>query len=454
MRSASEATLLRQAAEVAAETETFEEALQQCVDIVCESSGWPVGHVYIPADDNPAELAPTSIWHLAEADKYAVFCEITEQTRFALGKGLPGRIAATRKPAWVSNVQADDNFRRNRAAGNLGVKGAFGFPIEVGGDLVAVLEFFTDEEIVEDQNMLRLMDTVGHQVGRVLERQRARIDLQGAKDAAEAANVSKTEFLANMSHELRTPMNSIMGFTQRLLKKLSTSLDERDLDALNTVDRNAKHLLRLINDVLDLSKIEAGKMELNGMEFDLRDAVQEVVERSRSLVDAKPIELEIELPAEPVSVFADPVKIAQIITNLLSNAVRYTEKGKVVISVERVDDSILGRVIALRVADTGMGIKEEDMAGLFDKFTQVDSSTTRQVGGTGLGSAITGQLVELHGGRIDVRASTVPAVRSHVFSRSLCRSPASMINHLPIRCRPAIDSRFYAWTMSLTSSNS
>ena len=267
-----------------------------------------------------------------------------------------------------------------------------------------MLEFFTDQEMAPDEDILRMMATVGKQVGRVLERKRARLELQRAKDAAEAANVSKTEFLANMSHELRPPMNSIMGFTQRLLKKLSTSLDERDLDALTTVDRNAKHLLRLINDVLDLSKIEAGKMELNGMEFDLRDAAQEVVERSRSLVDAKPIELEIEVPAEPISVFADPVKIAQIITNLLSNAIRYTEKGKVVISVERGDDPILGQVITLRVADTGIGIKEEDMAGLFDKFTQVDSSTTRQVGGTGLGLAITGQLVELHGGRIDVKS--------------------------------------------------
>ncbi|MCG8407760.1 MAG: PAS domain S-box protein [Phycisphaerales bacterium] len=230
------------------------------------------------------------------------------------------------------------------------------------------------------------------------------VALKKAKREAEQASNVKSEFLANMSHELRTPMNSIIGFTNRLLKKLCESLSERDLDALQTVDRNAKHLLGLINDILDLSKIEAGKMDLEKSRFDLASCVREVVAQTESLLDVKPLEMKLTDVEEPFSIFADQTKVRQIITNLVSNAIKYTDEGIISVSVCTTSDEELGPVARLVVKDTGVGIKPEDQARLFQKFTQVDQSATRKIGGTGLGLVITAKYVMMHGGRIDVES--------------------------------------------------
>lgn len=220
---------------------------------------------------------------------------------------------------------------------------------------------------------------------------------------AKAANKAKSDFLANMSHELRTPMNSIMGFTKRLLKRLKDTVGERDLDALETVDRNASHLLSLINDILDLSKIEAGKVELKPVTFDMTSVIREVVEQTTPLMDNKPMEIRIEAPENPIAIHADIVKFRQIITNLVSNAIKYTEKGLVTVSASETEED--GRRTAkIAIKDTGIGIRQEDRKRLFQKFTQLDGSSTRKVGGSGLGLVITSQYVGMHGGRIEVNS--------------------------------------------------
>jgi len=170
---------------------------------------------------------------------------------------------------------------------------------------------------------------------------------------AETANRTKNEFLANMSHELRTPMNSIIGFTNRLLKKLNGELNEQNLDALQTVERNAHHLLGLINDILDISKIEAGRMELNRTKFDIVTAVRDVAGQTSVLTDNKPVELVLNLPEKPIKVDADRVKIVQIVTNLASNAIKFSEQGSVTIDVEQTQDAQLGPVVRISVTDTG-----------------------------------------------------------------------------------------------------
>ena len=197
-------------------------------------------------------------------------------------------------------------------------------------------------------------------------------------------------------------MNSIMGFTQRLITKLGDSLPERELKALHTVDRNAKHLLVLINDILDLAKIEAGKMDLNRSRLNLAAVIREAVEQAAPLTDNKPVEVRLDLPDGPLMFDGDRVRLKQVVLNLLSNAIKYTSAGTVTITAYEGDDTTLGRVVRVAVRDTGVGIKPEDLGRLFQQFTQLDGSSSRKIGGTGLGLAISAHYVRMHGGRIDV----------------------------------------------------
>jgi CheY-like chemotaxis protein/nitrogen-specific signal transduction histidine kinase len=226
--------------------------------------------------------------------------------------------------------------------------------------------------------------------------------LEKAREEADRSSRVKSEFLTNMSHELRTPMNSIMGFTRRLLKKLGPTLPERELDALQTVDRNAKHLLTLINNILDLSKIEAGKVEVHRTHFDLGTVIREAAEQTASLVDGRPVEVKLDLPHDAVPIAADRVMLAQVVVNLLSNGIKFTERGTVSIALDVAHDERLGPVARIAVRDTGVGIKPEDRSRLFQEFTQLDTGGAGRAGGTGLGLVISARFVQLHGGRIDV----------------------------------------------------
>ncbi|HUG91017.1 MAG TPA: PAS domain S-box protein [Planctomycetaceae bacterium] len=178
-----EARLLHEATALAAETDNVEEALAQCVKVVCELTGWPVGHVYVPAEDGRDVLVPTRIWHLSPDGRYDALREVTERTTFERGLGLPGRIWQTGAPAWIVNVQADDNFPRAGLCDDVGVKGAFGFPVHVGERIAAVLEFFTERVAEPDENLLAVAGILGEQVGRVLERTQAQAELRQAEAA-------------------------------------------------------------------------------------------------------------------------------------------------------------------------------------------------------------------------------------------------------------------------------
>jgi len=236
-------------------------------------------------------------------------------------------------------------------------------------------------------------------------------DLSMARDVALDANRSKSEFLANMSHELRTPMNSIIGFTGRVIKKSGDLLPERQLNNLHTVQRNAHHLLDLINSLLDLSKIEAGKMEVFLEKFKLDSVIREVSELTETLLIDKGLEFATELPDKPVVLYSDKMKIKQILINLIGNAVKFTEKGTVKVSAKKLSDQQMdgdpffdpnSQYICLNISDTGVGMSEEEMENIFEAFQQVDGSMTRKIGGTGLGLTVTKSFTELLDGRINV----------------------------------------------------
>jgi CheY-like chemotaxis protein/nitrogen-specific signal transduction histidine kinase len=262
---------------------------------------------------------------------------------------------------------------------------------------------------------------------------------------AEAADRVKSAFLATMSHELRTPLNSIIGFTAIVLKGLAGPLTPEQSKQLGMVRVSARHLLELINDVLDLSKIEAGKLELADQDFDLWRVVASVGDGFRAMADEKGLELTVEIDPRAQGLWrGDSDRLRQIFGNLISNAVKFTAKGKVAATFELADTGGL----RLSVSDTGIGIAQDKILTLFEKFTQADSSTTRQYGGTGLGLAICRELAQLMGGQISVmseegKGSTfiveLPFPRGEMAEAAEAPQAAGDVGHRSVRVLAAED---------------
>jgi signal transduction histidine kinase/CheY-like chemotaxis protein len=236
-----------------------------------------------------------------------------------------------------------------------------------------------------------------------IERDEATAALVQAKDAAEDANRAKSEFLANMSHEIRTPMNGIIGMTELAL---NTPLSAVQRDYLETAHRSAEMLLVILNDVLDFSKIEAGKLHMESIEFSVRQMLEETLKPFAIRAHEKRCELMVDVkPSVPDALVGDPLRLRQVLVNLVSNAIKFTDRGEIVVRIERTRAREDDRAsVRFSVVDTGIGISREKQASIFRAFTQGDGSTTRQYGGTGLGLTICQQLVELMGGRIWVES--------------------------------------------------
>jgi GAF domain-containing protein/ActR/RegA family two-component response regulator len=255
-----------------------------------------------------------------------------------------------------------------------------------------------------NEQEINLVLTLANQAAIALENARLYEEQLAAAEQLRELDKLKSQFLANMSHELRTPLNSIIGFSRVIMKGIDGPVSDLQQQDLSAIYNAGQHLLKMINDILDISKVDAGKMELAFEDVNITDVITSVLSTARGLVKDKPIKLATAIEDDLPLLRADSTRVRQVLLNLISNASKFTDEGSITVSARRQTDTTGKPAIYISVSDTGMGIAPEDQVKLFEPFTQVDGSPTRKSGGTGLGLSITRLLVELHGGEIGLHS--------------------------------------------------
>ncbi|MBN1440417.1 MAG: GAF domain-containing protein [Anaerolineales bacterium] len=363
--------------------------LQEIVDLSRERFG--VYHVHIYLADEESQLLNLSagageVGRKMVADQHAIPMD-TERS-------LVARARRERRALIVNDVRAEPDFLPNPNLPE--TRSEMAVPLIVGQQVLGVFDIQSDRADGFSEEDANIYSTLAAQVAVAL--QNARLYMEQAATVAQLRELDrlKTSFLANMSHELRTPLNSILGFTDVMLEGIDGELTGNMDNDLRLIQRNGQHLLHLINDVLDMAKISAGKMNLSLEHFKVQGLLDEVLNISAPLAAEKNLSLAIEKDSDwTAEIYADRTRIRQVMLNLVGNAVKFTEKGGVRIRAEKQDANLL-----IRVADTGLGIPKDKLDLIFEEFTQIDTSPTRKAGGTGLGLPISRSLVRMHGGRL------------------------------------------------------
>lgn len=511
---------------VMAEASGLEEAQERILQAIGSNLGWDLGVLWM-VNRRRSVLRAEAMWRSPAVDP-SEFENVTREMTLPRGAGLPGRVWLEGKPLWIGNLSEDSSVSPIRLKSLGPLKSMLAFPVRSARRITGVVEFFGREMRQPDEEMLRVVSTLGSQTGEyidralseeelrvrdraiasstngivitdalqpdnpivyanpaferltgytaeevagrncrilqgdeteaeakeklrdaiarqqdvsvvilnykkdgtpfwndltvapvrdesgrvthwvglqndVTDRKRAEEELLAAKEGAEVANRAKSQFLANMSHELRTPLNAIIGYSE-MLQEQADDLEVKELvPDLEKIHTAGKHLLALINDILDLSKIEAGKMDLYLETFDVSKMVGDVTSTIQPLIDSKGNRLEARVAPDLPPMHADLTKVRQSLFNLLSNASKFTEHGLVALEVSR-EDLEGAPWVRMRVTDTGIGMTREQVGKLFEPFTQADRSTTRKFGGTGLGLAITRRFCRMMGGDVTVES--------------------------------------------------
>jgi signal transduction histidine kinase/DNA-binding response OmpR family regulator len=317
-------------------------------------------------------------------------------------KSVVGKVTLTGEPVIVNDTRLASSFKSNPLLPDTLAEA--GIPLRVGNRIIGALDIQSTLVDAFTKDDLSVLQILSDQVAIAIDNARSyELSQQAVKEMREIDQI-KTQFLANMSHELRTPLNSIIGFSRVILKGIDGPVTDLQHQDLTAIYNSGQHLLGLINDVLDLAKIEAGKMELSFDEINITDIITSVMSTASGLVKDKSIKLVRNIQGDMPTVRADAIRIRQVMLNLLSNAAKFTDEGEIVVDASIQPGPAGLAEILISVSDTGPGISQDDQEKLFQAFSQVDNSPTRKTGGTGLGLSISQQLIQMHGGRIGVHS--------------------------------------------------
>ena len=370
------------------------------------------------------ELYHASIFLLDDSGTYASIRESTGAAgqemkarghKLAVGsRSVVGTVAATGEPFILNDARQNPVYYPNPLLPD--TRAEMGIPLKLGPTVIGALDLQSKQINAFNHDDVTVLQILADQIAIAIENARAyELSQKAIADMKEIDRV-KSQFLANMSHELRTPLNSIIGFSRVIIKGIDGPINDTQKQDLSAIYNSGQHLLALINDILDLSKIEAGKMELAFAEVNLADMINSAMSTAVGLVKDKPIKLQTVIPDDLPLVRADNTRTRQVLINFLSNAAKFTDEGEIVVEASYVTSPVGKPEIMISVTDSGPGIAQQDQGKLFLPFSQVDDSPTRKTGGTGLGLSICRSLIEMHGGRIGLLRSEVGAGSTFFFT--------------------------------------